>query len=34
MLHTAGAVPHEAAMHSIEMLGTEVSKIVRGTERG
>ena len=31
MLHTAGTVPHEAALHSIEMLGTRVSKIVRGT---
>ena len=31
MLHTAGTVPHEAALHSIEMLGTEVSAIVRGT---
>jgi probable LLM family oxidoreductase len=29
MLHTAGTVPHEAALHSIEMLGTEVSAIVR-----
>ena len=31
MLHTAGTVPHEAALHSIEMLGTNVSEIVRGT---
>ncbi|MGB9357061.1 MAG: Atu2307/SP_0267 family LLM class monooxygenase [Acidimicrobiia bacterium] len=31
MLHTAGTVPHDAALHSIEMLGTTVSKIVRGT---
>ena len=31
MLHTAGTVPHEAALHSIEMLGTKVSEIVRGT---
>jgi alkanesulfonate monooxygenase SsuD/methylene tetrahydromethanopterin reductase-like flavin-dependent oxidoreductase (luciferase family) len=31
MLHTAGTVPHDAALHSIEMLGTKVSKIVRGT---
>ena len=29
MLHTAGTVPHEAALHSIEMLGTEVSAIAR-----
>ena len=31
MLHTAGTVPHETALHSIEMLGTTVSEIVRGT---
>ncbi len=31
MLHTAGAVPHDKALASIEMLGTEVSAIVRGT---
>ena len=31
MLHTAGTVPHEAALHSIEMLGTKVSEMVRGT---
>ena len=31
MLHTAGTVPHDAALHSIEMLGTRVSEIVRGT---
>jgi probable LLM family oxidoreductase len=30
MLHTAGTVPHETALHSIEMLGTKVSEIVRG----
>lgn len=31
MLHTAGAVPHDKALWSIEQLGTTVSKIVRGT---
>ncbi|MGB5533333.1 MAG: Atu2307/SP_0267 family LLM class monooxygenase [Acidimicrobiia bacterium] len=30
MLHTAGTVPHEVAMHSIDLLGTKVSNIVRG----
>jgi len=30
MLHTAGAVSHDNALRSIEMLGTDVSKIVRG----
>ncbi len=31
MLHTAGAVPHHKALASIEMLGTEVSPIVRAS---
>lgn len=30
MIHTAGAVPHHKALTSIELLGTEVSQIVRG----
>jgi alkanesulfonate monooxygenase SsuD/methylene tetrahydromethanopterin reductase-like flavin-dependent oxidoreductase (luciferase family) len=30
MLHTAGAVSHDNALRSIELLGTDVSRIVRG----
>jgi probable LLM family oxidoreductase len=30
MLHHAGSVPHDEAMRSIELLGTEVSPLVRG----
>ncbi len=31
MLHTAGAVPHDKALASIEMFGTDVSQLVRGS---
>lgn len=31
MLYTAGAVPHDKALASIEVFGTDVSQIVRGT---